>query len=317
MSTPNDLHNLSVHGPKWFVDALSQPRQEGSVTVDGCDVHYFQWGDPSKRGVLLAHGFLAHARCFAFIAPLLMNDFHLVAYDLSGMGDSGARETYDDQTRNAEMLAVADHAGLMSGALPPFVATHSYGSSIAIAAGTQDPDAFGGTIICDFMMLRPHILRDYMGRRNERHMPSGRRANKVYPDLETALGRYRLAPPQTCANDFLMNYMAYHSLKQVDGGWSWKFDPGILGADMRENDWWEQQPVRFAQMPGRKAIIHGEDSILFTKDSADYVRELTDEPIPIVSIPEAQHHLMLDQPIGFAAALKSVLAVWDAEDRGR
>ncbi len=312
MSLPADLQDLSVHGPQWFQDALSVPRREGVVESDGCPIHYFEWGDPGKRGVLLGHGFLAHARCFAFIAPLLADDFHLVAYDLSGMGESGARTEYTRPTRVREMLAVAEHTGLTQHAARPFVATHSYGSSVAIEACTEHPDFFGGLVVCDFMMLRPHIMRDYMGgTQRGRRMPPGGKPNKVYPDLETALGRYRLAPLQPCANDFLLHYMAYHSLKQVDGGWSWKFDPGILGADSHDVDWWAEQPPRFAALPGRKAIIHGDDSILFTSDSADYIRELCDEPVPIVSIPHAQHHLMLDQPIAFASALKAVLTVWD------
>ena len=42
------------------------------------------------------------------------------------------------------------------------------------------------------------------------------------------MGRYRLAPPQECDNRYLMDYMAYHSLKEIEGGWSWKFDPGFF-----------------------------------------------------------------------------------------
>src|SRR3546814_2919648 len=40
---------------------------------------------------LNTHGFLAHARCFAFIAPFLAKDYDVVAYDLSAMGDSAVR----------------------------------------------------------------------------------------------------------------------------------------------------------------------------------------------------------------------------------
>lgn len=314
MVLPKDLEHLSVHGPHWFQQAMALPRNEGVVDVENCPVHYFEWGDPEKRGLLLTHGFLAHARCFAFIAPLLAKDYHIVAYDISGMGDSGARPSYPDAVRGREMLAVADATGLTRHPLPPFVATHSYGSSIGIAACADEPDFFGGIAVCDFMMLRPKIMRAYMGERQERRMPSGKKPNKVYPDLETALGRYRLAPPQPCENDYLLHYMAFHSLKQVDGGWSWKFDPGILSADSREIDWWAEQPIRFADLPVRKAIIHGEQSILFTRDSADYIRELAGDAVPIISIPNAQHHLMLDQPSAFAAALKAVLGMWDAAD---
>ncbi len=314
MSLPDDLVPLSVHGPDWFQHVMAQPRREGTVDVEGCPIHYFEWGDRSKRGLLLAHGFLAHARCFAFIAPFLTDDFHVVSYDLSGMGDSGARDSYTDQVRISEMLAVAEATDMLRHAQAPFVATHSYGSSVGIAACAQEPGFFGGLVVCDFMMLRPKIMRAYMGQRQERRMASKGKPNKVYPDLETALGRYRLAPPQSCENDFLLHYMAYHSLKQVGGGWSWKFHPSIMSSDSREIDWWAEQPMRFAGLSGRKAIIHGEQSTLFTQDSADYIREINDGPVPIIAIPNAQHHLMLDQPIAFASTLKSVLTMWDTQD---
>ena len=314
MTLPHDLQNLSVHGPKWFQDAIGKPRTEGTVDVAGCPIHYFQWGDPSKRGVVMAHGFLAHARCFAFIAPLLADNFHLVSYDLSGMGDSGARDSYPDDVRAAEMVEVARATGMADNNLAPFVVTHSYGSSVGIKACNDHSELFGGLLVCDFMMLRPEIMRAYMGGDRARPMPSGNKPNKVYPTLETALGRYRLAPEQSCDNDYLLHYMAYHSLKEVDGGWSWKFDTSILSSDHREIDWWESQPQQFVHVPGRKAIIHGADSILFTPDSADYIQEISDRPVPIISIPNAQHHLMLDQPIAFAAALRSVLTMWNSDD---
>jgi pimeloyl-ACP methyl ester carboxylesterase len=62
--------------------------------------------------------------------------------------------------------------------------------------------------------------------------------------------------------------------------------------------------------PGRKAIVHGEESQLFTPDSREYLRELGGGSIPVIAVPEARHHLMLDQPLAFATALRAVLEEW-------
>jgi hypothetical protein len=43
--------------PQWLVDALQVPREEGWVTSEGCEVHYFRWGDPANPPLLLMHGF--------------------------------------------------------------------------------------------------------------------------------------------------------------------------------------------------------------------------------------------------------------------
>ena len=77
--------------PEWFAWALSVPREEGFVEVGGARVHYLRWGRRDRPKLLMTHGFLAHARCFAFIAPYLAEDYDVVAFDLAGMGDSEMR----------------------------------------------------------------------------------------------------------------------------------------------------------------------------------------------------------------------------------
>ena len=48
--------------PDWFNWAIAQEASEASVEVDGTRIAYRSWGDPSKPGLLLAHGNGAHAR---------------------------------------------------------------------------------------------------------------------------------------------------------------------------------------------------------------------------------------------------------------
>ena len=265
--------------------------------------------------VLLTHGFLAHARAFAFIAPLLARRFHLVAFDMSGMGDSGYRAEYTD--RSAEPIAVAEAAGLFAHDRRPIFVTHSFGGTTAIQSLEAHHDRFAGLVVCDLMMMREAQLNDYLARDHIARLPPARAAkNKVYDDLATAMGRFRLAPSQPCTNDYLIEYMARHSLKQVDGGWTWKFDPAILRG-RHDMDWWVNIPRRFAALPCRKAVIHGRRSILFTEDSAAYIRELAGEGVPIVGVADAAHHLMLDRPLAFAAALEALLSSWLASDSSK
>ena len=39
--------------------------------------------------------------------------------------------------------------------------------------------------------------------------------------------------------------------------------------------------------------------------------ELLGKNVPVVEIPQARHHLILDQPIAFVAALRALLADWN------
>ncbi len=299
--------------PEWFHSALAVAREEGFVEVDGVRIHYFRWGDPSLSPILMTHGFLAHARCFAFIAPLLAADYHIVAYDLSGMGDSAARPDCDARARGEEMIGVAEALGLFDGPAKPVIIAHSFGSSVGLTAMEMAGERFAGLILCDLMILRPEILEERWSQGNSR--PGSGDPDKPqrrYPDYPSARSRYVLSPPQSAGEPFLMDYMAFHSLRQSEDEWTWKFDPEVFRQDKTGQDW-RGMGQRLVEVAGRKAIVHGEQSVLFTADSAKYVRELGGTDIPMVAIPCAAHHLMLDQPLAFTAALRTVLEIWQRQ----
>ena len=46
------------------------------------------------------------------------------------------------------------------------------------------------------------------------------------------------------------------------------------------------------------------------KTIADFMFKVLDESVPFAAIPEAQHHLFLDQPLAFVSALRTLLAEW-------
>ena len=310
-----DIWAADCQVPQWFTEAMAVPREEAFVEVDGSKVHYFRWGKRGKPPLLMTHGFLAHARCFAFIAPFLAEHYDIVAYDLAGMGESEIPADCDGDQRATAMVGVADALDLFSGPVKPKIIAHSFGSGVALTAMEMAGERFGGLIICDLMMMRPEKLAAHF---NAGGGPpgSGRsdRPNKVYPDYESARGRFVLSPPQPVQEPFLLEYMAYHSLRPVqDGeqqGWSWKFDPMVFHRNENDMAKWAHTPQRIVDLPHRLAIVYGENSKLFDDDSAAYLRELGGDHLSMIAIPEAEHHLMLDQPLALVTALRAVLALW-------
>ena len=313
----SELEPAVAQPPKWLQTVFDVPRTEGTVNVDGCPIHYFEWGDKSKPGVIMVHGFLAHARCFAFIAPFLANDYHVVAMDMAGMGDSGWRSEYSMVQRANDLIQVAEHTGLMNKATKPFIVGHSFGGGMGTEAMNLAAERFAGLIIADLMIIRPSIIKAHP----ERFAPPGNRTpdkpNRVYPDYDTAKSRFVLSPPQSVEQPELFDYMAYHSLKAVEGGWQWKFDPRVFARPKDGESPWLTIGERVSKAPGRKAIVYGEKSLLFTPDSTDYMRELSADlktpAIAMIGIPNARHHLMLDQPIAFATTLRSILGLWQID----
>ena len=64
------------------------------------------------------------------------------------------------------------------------------------------------------------------------------------------------------------------------------------------------------------AIIRGGKSQLFQPEDAAYLLSLIAPGSPYVEIPEAEHHVMIDQPLAFVAALRALLAAWPAAKAG-
>ena len=57
--------------PAWFDAALGQAPERTCVHVEGVEIEVLAWGERGLPGLLLLHGFTAHADWWSFLAPLL------------------------------------------------------------------------------------------------------------------------------------------------------------------------------------------------------------------------------------------------------
>ncbi len=305
-SGPDSQPELVTPAPEWFRWALLQPVSSHRVEVQGCPIHYLLWpgdGDEANRnGLLFVHGGGAHANWWRFIAPFFNANFRVAAIDLSGMGDSGAREEYDAAIRAEEIRGVLRAAGLGT---RPYVVGHSFGGAMTIRFGASYGDEIGGAVIVDSPIRRPEQRQA-----PRRGLPPMER-RIVYSDYRDALGRFRLRPPQICENVFIIEHIARHSLLATEDGWTWKFHP----AAMSSNGSGEPFHEHLRSLSCRAALIFGEDSALVDRDMVSYMSELMGPYAPVIGIPEAQHHVMLDQPLAFVTALRALLEGWVRADR--
>ena len=292
------LRGDSPPAPAWFAQTVAIEPESTFVEVEGARIHYLRWGDRSKPGLLLVHGNAAHAYWWSFIAPFLAREYNVAAMDLSGMGDSGWRSAYTMDLFVREQLAVCEDAGMFAPAEPPIVIAHSFGGFVTILTGALYGDRLAGTVIVDSPVNPP----------GRRHGPPPRDAkpHRVYETMAAALARFRLMPPQTCDNLYLVDWVGRRSLKAVDGGFTWKFDPAIW-QDFSIGD----TAARLRATKCRIAIFRGENSILMPPEIGEYMFNLLGRAAPVVEIPQARHHVMLDQPLALVAALRALLADWN------
>lgn len=306
MTHPPDPQLAPPGAPTWFADGLREPVETGRTEVDGAGVAWVAWGRRSDPTMVLVHGGAAHARWWTAVAPSLARHHRVVALDLSGHGDSDHRSAYDATQWAEEVLAVGQDAG---GTGRPLVVGHSMGGLVVIALAAAHGPQLAGAVVLDAPVRRPDPETE------EGQIGRMFRAPKRYPDLETALAHFHLVPPQPCENDWLLRYIGAQSLRPGPDGWSWKFDPGVFSA-RRGPSYPEVFGPELARAGCRVAIVNGERSSIVDEDVRAHMTSLlADSPaaaagVPVLDVPFAHHHLLLDQPLAVVTAIRGVVAAW-------
>jgi len=278
--------------PAWFTQALSAPVAERVTTVDGVPIAYRMWGDNrSGPGVVLVHGGAAHSRWWDHIGPLLAIDRRVVAIDLSGHGDSGRRESYGFDAWAGEILAVAADAGIDA----PTVIGHSLGGVVTLRTAALFGSRIEGAVVIDSPVRNPAPEQD--AARDRRVF----RELRVYPSREAAIARFRPVPDQPVLG-YVGEHVAATSVRPADGGWTWKWDPRIFLLEP------PRSPL--TRLECRVALFRAEHGIM-SAEMSEVMYDRLGRVAPLIEIPAAGHHVMLDQPIALAAALRTLLSDWD------
>ena len=191
---------------------------------------------------------------------------------------------------------MSEHAGFEAA---PIVVGHSMGGFVAITAAAAFGERLAGAVILDSPVRRPDPEAE-----EGAHGKSFRNP-KVYPDLDTALRHFRTVPDQPTTLPFIKDHVARHSLKRVADGYTWKFDPVIF---RRETP--RASHELLPQVKCRVALFRSEHGLV-TPDIGEYMYELLGRNAPVIEIPEAYHHMMLDQPLPLVTGLRTLLADWE------
>jgi len=267
--------------PAWFDQAMAQKPERLRVPVRDSEIEVLTWGKVGNPGLLLLHGNGAHAEWWSFIAPFFAADWRVAAMSWSGMGESGWRDLYSAEIFADEIFAACEAAGFDAAGVKPTLVGHSFGGFPCLYVSTRMPDRVRGVVLLDCTVHPPE--------RQWRGPPQSRGVNRIYPDLETALARFRFAPPQGCENLYIADHIARTSLKQVpleDGsgmGWTWKFDPLMWGR-------FQMPPLGdlLSQVACPMVLMWGERSNLMNEETLAYmVRELPETVLksPMVGRP--------------------------------
>ncbi len=192
-------------------------------------LHYVDWGSPGKPTLLMIHGGRDHCRNWDWTAAAFRDDWHVVAPDLRGHGDSQwspdgsytmAGYVYD--------LAQLVHQQRLA---PVTIIAHSLGGNIALRYAGIYPEAVARLVAIEGLGPSPHALAE-RGARNiaermdqwirEQRGLAGRLPRR-YASIEDALRRMQEENPHLSAEQ--ARHLTAQGVNQnEDGTYSWKFD---------------------------------------------------------------------------------------------
>jgi pimeloyl-ACP methyl ester carboxylesterase len=286
--------------PEWFTASVRRAPERRTVEVEGAALELLCWGDIGKPGLLFLPGMGAAASWWEPIAPWFADDYRCAALSWSGMGRSDWREAYSLDQFTREIDGAIEGAGLAANGRLPLLVSHSFGTMPAALWGQRTSGTLG-LVLIDRTLVDPACAW--------RPPPPRTSPTRLYPSEAAALTNFRLTPPQPCPNPFLVDHIARDGLRRVTApngspAWTWRYDSTMRArmADPMDAD-------VYSGVTCPIAFFWGEHSLSIANGGPAYVARRFPQA-PSIVIPDAGHHVMLDQPLALIAALRTLFAIW-------
>ncbi|CAN7481530.1 alpha/beta hydrolase [Bradyrhizobium sp. LjRoot220] len=208
------------------MDIASDAPQSRYFQSQGLKLHFTDWGNASAPPLLLVHGGLDHSRSWDYLAQALAADFHVVAPDLRGHGDSGwaTGSSYSLADHVYDLTSLAKSEGFEKVA----IVGHSMGGMVSLTYAGAFPERVSKLVVLDgvtnFPARRPKPadvrISDWAGDLDKLAQRKIHRYPTIADGAERIIGRNpRLTRAQAM-------HLATHGMKRnEDGSFSWKYDP--------------------------------------------------------------------------------------------
>ncbi len=210
-------------------------------------LHYLDWGNAAAPHMLMIHGMRDHCHTWDWVAQRLCQQYHIVAPDLRGHGDSAwaIGSSYSHLDYLYDLAQLVRQARLE----PVTLVAHSLGGTLACQYAGLYPDTVARLIVVEgvglgwarrFGRMPAH---ERIGNWIDNTWKLASREPRRYADLDEAYQRMQktnahLTPEQA-------RHLTIHGSNQnEDGSYSWKFDnythgynPYDIPADEIEQLW--------------------------------------------------------------------------------
>jgi pimeloyl-ACP methyl ester carboxylesterase len=198
-------------------------------------LHYADWGNADAPTVILLHGVADHCRSWDWVAEDLRADFHVVALDLRGHGDSAHAPAgvYTEAVHLCDvvqLLRAFDHSRVT-------LVGHALGGALALAIASIYPSRVAKVVAIEGLGDPPAVMAARAGKPMHRRLAdfiterqglSGRIPRR-YASIEEAFARMRWHNPRLTPEQAL--HLTEHGVdRHEDGAFTWKFDNYVRAA---------------------------------------------------------------------------------------
>jgi pimeloyl-ACP methyl ester carboxylesterase len=192
-------------------------------------LHYVDWGNPDAPPLLLVHGGRDHCRNWDWIAQALRDDYHIIAPDLRGHGDSqwllGGSYTIPEFVYDIAQLV--DQSELK----PVTIIAHSLGGMISLQYAGLYPENVVKLVAIEGLGPSRRIIEENAAKAIDERTRDwidflrklSARTPRRYATLDEAVARMQEANPHLSA-DQARHLTVYGVNRNEDGTYSWKFD---------------------------------------------------------------------------------------------
>ena len=271
-------------------------------------LHYLDWGNPDKPPLLLVHGGRDHARSWDWTAEALRDDWHVIALDHRGHGDS---EWVSDGNYQASDM-VYDVAQLVHqlDLAPVTIVSHSLGGNVCLRYAGIYPELVRKLVAIEGLGPSPAMLskmaaKPYAERVREwieKKRSSAARTPRKYATIEDALARMQEENTYLTAEQ--ARHLTIHGAnRNEDGTFSWKFDPHL-------NNWpietgYEEMKSVWEAIAAPTLLLYGANSWASNPEKDGRLEFF--KTASVIEFENAGHWLHHDQFERFVATLREFL----------
>lgn len=273
-------------------------------------LHYVDWGNDGAPPLLLIHGGMDHCRNWDWVAEDLCKDYHIIAPDLRGHGDSdwvrgGTYHIEDIVYDLAQLVHQKDIA-------PVTIISHSFGGRISLLYASLYPENVKKLVTIEGFVPALEKMReaqetpiaDYARQWVDRLRNLSARTPRRYPSLEDAFQRMQQENPHLSEQQ--ARHLTIHGSNQnEDGTYSWKFD-NYMRAWMAFATPLEDVADVYGNITCPVLMLRGTES--WIPDQATDVRAKNMTTAKFVDIEHAGHWLHHDRLDEFLRLTKEFLA---------